>query len=615
MGEQRIAAAAGFCGMLLAVLAFSPGTLDYVFLSIFFSAGAMLCLFVPKPQKRYKSRDRTVTAKEVTASPFSRIFISIEGKVGAVRRLRLWNEKVITGMVPASGTPHDPEKMATSSTRFALTAAPAAAAGVGLAVHLDMLALVALAGLPAVLFVHPWMHMKLSIAERKVRIEEEMAYFLCYVNIMQTVGHGLYSAFRQIRGWNVFPAMEKDAREVVKSVEMLGNTQNDSLEKYGKSHPSKPFGDFINGYIAKITSVGNVPAYTESKANYFFDEYLGSWERYEKSAQEIFSAIFMISIIIPMMMAFNSIIGTSASASLLLLLGIMISPVVSVLMIIMLNSSQPATGSRLPVAYFTFVAGAAVGIFSLAAGADPATSLALACFVGAIANYATVKSQVRGDGAIESAAPEFMRDVTEISKTGQNVSQIIQRQAGRRSYNGHFNRLLEDMALDVRVGESFDQAAMDVRAKSTHVRFIFFLLARTYVTGGGSTDIFNSITEFITKINQKKSQIRKGLSSLTLLVFAAPFIMLGVSHIMVGMFADMEPESNAGMFGSFSGIDPSLVHTIAIMSVTTCVPMGVVASKIANFTVKNTLPVAIVSLTTILAIHVTPALVAGFGFG
>ena len=47
--------------------------------------------------------------------------------------------------------------------------------------------------------------------ERKSRTEEDVAYFLCYVNIMQTVGHDLYYVFSNLHS-EIFPAMTNDAK-------------------------------------------------------------------------------------------------------------------------------------------------------------------------------------------------------------------------------------------------------------------------------------------------------------------------------------------------------------------------------------------------------------------
>ena len=602
----------GFLSMVFVVIIFSEGNEKDVGLVLFLSICSMVPLFTPK--KIYRSRDGIIKVEEVNFPLYSKIFIILEKYFPPFKTMRIFNEKILTKSLPATGVPFDVERMATISTRATILSIPVISAVALFLVTTDMIFLAVLA-IPALVYFQPFIKMRLIIAERKTRIEEEMAYFLCYCNIMESVGTGLYMSFRAIMGRSVFPGMERDVPEIVKRVEMIGISRSESLSKYGQNHPSKMFGDFINGYIAKIKSVGNVPAYTESKAKYFFEEFLASWDRYEKSAQEIFSAVLMIAVILPMMMAFNAIIGAGgAMANLMVLIGIMVSPMVSILMVIMLNSSQPATGTSLPLSYPSLAAGAGVGITMFAMGFDAPTSMAIACFAGGLLNYIFTAKKFRDARTVDNMMPEFMRDVTEISKTGQNINQIIQAQAGKNSYKKQFNNILSDMAIKLNRGMSFDEVSTDIKSESVYVRFIFFLLGRTYATGGGSADVFHTITEFISKINQKRKNITKGLSSLVFIVYFSPFIMLGVAHIMLSMFSGIEIPEGAPSGGfTFQAPDESLADSISLMAVTTSVPMAVVGSKIANFTVKHTLPVAIVSITTLIAIHTIPFMIDTLG--
>lgn len=611
MGNARLAISAGFLAAIMAVVAFSGGLRADLHLVLFLSACAMIPLLVPRREKTYRSRDSAVRVKKMSVQSVPAALAALD-RTGPMRALKAFLESMISSRVPAMGSAYDAERNAAMSLRIAvLSAAPCAALGIWLALNVHP-GLATLGGAPFVIFFAPVLTLKFGTVERRSRIEEEMAYFLCYVNIMQTVGVGLYKAFESIRDGAVFPGMGSDSKEIIKRVRFLGQTQNESMIAYAESHPSEQFRNYISGYIAKITSVGDVPAYTESKALQFFDDYIAKWERYEKSAGDIFGAIIMIAVVMPMMMGFNAMLGSGASAGTMLFLGAIIPPMVSVGLVVMLNSSQPTTGSSYSMSYVGLAAGAAVGALCLLAGLDGATCLAAGAVVGAAANHGIMKSRIGAARAVDAMMPEFMRDVTEMSKSGQNISQIVLRQSRGRAYSGAFNRILADLSGKISSGMPFDEAAMQVRVRSSYVRFIMFLLARTYSTGGGSTEIFHGITEFCTKIQQTKAKIQKNLSLMTAIVYFSPFLMLGIMHMMTSMFSGIDAPDTGSIF-TFS-VDESFTEHVSTMAITTSVAMGVVASKIANLTVKNTLPVAISGTSALIAIELTPHIAAMTGF-
>ena len=596
--------------MIGVVALFSQRTMDDLLLAILFSACATLSLFYRNfvREKRYVSRDRIVTAKRFQPRGAIReLFPYLESKVPILAKMRRRNEGILSALVPRAGVSIDTEKIATQVTRVTLASTiPCTIAGIVLGIHVSEL-LLAICAAPIAVFFAPYINIRLGIMERKTRVEEEMAYFLSYVNIMQHTGFGLYHAFDMIRGHGVFRGLERDASEIIKRVKLIGITQNQSLEMYAESHPSQPFREFISGYVAKITSVGDVPGYTESKAKYFFDEYIGKWKRYEKSATEIFGAVIMIAVVLPMMIMLISTLSGSESSRMLLVIGSVISPVVSVMMIVMLNSSQPATGTRIRLAYPVLVAGAITGISAFLAGIPPASAVAMAGLVGASVNYIIVRKDIAMVRTVDSMMPEFMRDVTELSKTGQNINQIVLQQSAKRAYKKDFNDILSTIAGRVRRGDSFDTASQKLEIESTHVRFIMFILSRTYMTGGGNPDIFNMITEFISKISLTKSEVTKSLRSMSLIVYFSPFLMLGISQMMIEMFAVAPTSQNAASTPfSLMSVDQSVVDGIRLMTAFTMIPIGAVTAKITSYTVKDTMPVAIVSLCTILALYLVP---------
>ena len=578
------------------------------------------------------SLDRTIRARIHTFRSQDRFFSALEARLTFIAWLRERNERSLARLIPHTGVNFDAERHATRSTRISVALfLPAIAVSVTLSALMHP-AFLAGAVAPAGIYMAPYFQLRMMISERRTLIEEEMAYFLCYVNLMQTIGQGLYHSFEQIRGAGIFPGMERDATEVVKRVKLIGVTQNDSLAEYGMHHPSELFRNFVAGYIAKIKSVGDVPSYTKEKAKFFFNEYIAAWRRYEKSATEIFSAVMMISIIMPMMIMFSSMIGTPETASMLLMVGTAMSPFISVGMVSMLNKTQPVTGNKLPFAPLSPLVGFGVGVGVAAAGVDPATVIASAFLSGALYNRIIIGEKLRSVRSVDSMLPEFLRDVTEMSKAGENISQITIKQSSRGAYKGEFGRMLRRISAAIAMGTPFDRAVSLVRHASVQVRFIFFLLGRTYSSGAADPDVFNSITEFATRVHQTKDGVTRSLRSMSMIAYASPFLMLGIAHMMIAMFSGGGGDDGTGgaamsdaamqmsqadipFLSSFGSLDESFVEGIGVMAALSCIPMGAVAAKITSYTVKDTMPIAIVSVMVILAVHILPVFVGMFGLG
>ncbi|ABK77327.1 Flp pilus assembly protein [Cenarchaeum symbiosum A] len=612
-----LALAALFASMWGIVL-LSDGGAEYVTLVLAFLAACIVLLAYPLIPRGYsaRTRDGDLSVRRFRFPTVSSIFAAAEGRIPPLRRIREYNESLLSGLAPASGRIYDSERLATTSTRIAAASAPPAAAlAIILGVYADPL-FVSAAAAPAAPYFAPYLQLRSMVGERRARVEEEMAYFLCYANIMESIGFGLYQSFEMIRGRRIFPGMERDAGEVVKRVKALGMTPRASLAIYGESHPSGLFRDFVAGYLAKVTATGGIPRYVEEKARYFFDEYLSAWNRYEKGAQEIFSGIMMVTIVLPMMIMFSSMIGTPEASGVMLLAGTAVSPFIAVIMVVMLNSSQPVTGNTIRTPYAGLAAGPLLGLVLFAAGAGAATAVSAGFLAGGVAHYIGTVRRISAIKEMDAMLPEWMRDVTELSKTGSNIAQIVSRQAGLHTYRGEFGRIIAEIGGRVAAGVPFAEAVRDIGGASVHVRFIMFLLSRIYSTGGGSTDILNGITEFVTRVHQAKENVSKSLRPLSLIVYAAPFLMLGIAHMMIAMFSGTGlPEGAQDVpFTGIGSVDPAYIDGIGVMAALSSIPTGLVAAKISSYTIHDTLPLIIVSGTTLAALHLLPVAVPLLGF-
>jgi len=567
------------------------------------------------------SADSRVTVSQVSRWSFAQMFVRLEQRIWMIRALRTRNADMLMGVVMSTGRSYDVDAAAARATRLSVAVfVPCVAASAVLGIYV-WTPLLLLAVIPAAPYFAPYVGLRMNISERKSKVNEEMAYFLCYANIMQGVGRNLYFVMRSIRGMGVFGAMETDASEIIKKTR-LGYSNTEALELYARHHPVEKFKAFLDGYMAKLSSVGEVPEYTSEKARSFFEDYRQAWLRYERSAQEILAGIMMFSIILPMMIIMTSLIATAESASMMMIVGTTFSPVISVLVILMLNGVQPRADTDIPLSpYLPAGAGAFVAVTMLLAGVQPGVAVSAAAFTACVANSVMIRGHLKRIRTIDSSMPEFMIDVREMSKTGDNINQIIIKQSGRKAYRKEFNDLLRNLAAEISQGTQFPEAVRRMTFHGMQVRFVMFLLSMTYRTGADTASIFHSITEFVISVDEIKAAVRKSLVSLTFIIYLSPFIVMVIVYMMMSMFSggsEVEmPSSGSGFNPSdipFTGMigtvnaDSAFTAGVGTMVAAMSIPMGFVASKIVSFSIRDTVPVAITSASAMAAIIAVPML-------
>ena len=541
---------------------------------------------------------------------YNTTYVILEEKIPIIKWLRRTSQNTLNRTAQKSGGTYDTERNAVTYTRrCVMMIPPCVILGICGHIFLDKIWLILFA-VPIITYVIPMVQLRLRIRTRYNTVSGETAYFLSYVNIMQSIGIGLYRSFEIIhKSGDAFPAMRQDASAICRRV-ITGSTRNDSLLQYAKHHPVRIIRDFVSGYVTKQSAMGDVPGYTAQKAHQAFLQYETAWTRYEKSVQEIFGGIMMFAIVLPLMIMLSAMLGTPQTVRTLLVSGTAISPLISLFMIILLNQSQPSTGISAKVSPWSVMAGMLAGVMSVIADAPLGITISVCTMAFACANHFIYKNHTQKNRSSERILPEFLRDMTEMSRTGQSISQIICRQARQRIYGKHFDDTLERVAGKINSGYALEDTLRMVSFPGTNTRFVMFLLGVAHRTGSNTITILEMVTEFASKIQHIKNSVTKTLAPLCYIVYATPFITLGLAHLMLGIFAGSASGNVSGDAIPFSPISGDTLHEyidgMVVMSAAMSIPMGVVAAKISSYTVRYTAPLGIVSFCNILAIISIP---------
>lgn len=545
-------------------------------------------------------------ARAVHLTGYHRIWVHVESRVPALRRITTRSRQTLERRIHRSGHTMDTERAATVSTRLALTlAAPCIILAYVGATHHYIWA--AAAAAPCIVYAAPHIQIWLWTRRRAASCGREAAFFLAYVHIVQTAGGGLYRAFEMLERAAAFLAMGREAR-IIRRRAAAGDSRNGALLHYSKYHPVPILRDFVAGYVAKQSAVGDVPSYTAEKARQAFVSYEAAWSRYERSAQEMFGGIMMFAIVLPMMIMLSAMLGTPQTVHTLLSAGALISPIVSLVMVLALGGAQPPAGGTPPVWRISPVPGCCAGIILHVIGVEPAVSVSAAALAFAASNSIVTAPALRTITSCERMLPEFLRDMTEMSRTGASVPRMIRRQAARAPYEAPFNHAIRRMAG--RMARGMPLAESLEGAPAPGARFVMFIIGVIHRTGGGTPAILDMVAEFAGRVMQAKESAAKSLAPLCCIVYATPFITLGMAHVMLGIFAGSAAASapEAGLpFSPISGdAAESYTRGMGMVAASMSIPMGMVAAKISSHTIRDTRPLCIVSASSLAALTLLP---------
>ena len=548
--------------------------------------------------------------RTLSLSMYRHMWLYLESTIPPIRHIISRNRHTLEEKIAHTGRTMDTHRTSTSYTRVALTLLPPCITPLLLTHHIIYLTLLAV---PCIIYATPHIRLYTYTQNRRSACGREAAFFLVYVHIVQTAGVSLYRSFEMLRhAGGAFPVMRRESHIINRHI-MTGHTISDSLLHYARHHPLHILRDFVSGYVAKQSVVGDVPSYTAEKARQAFTEYEAAWNRYERSAQEIFGGIMMFAIILPMMIMLSAMLGTPQAVQTLMVSGTLISPLVSLAMILVLGQAQPPSGGGPPVSYVAAIPGCITCIILYVSNMETAVIISGGILAFAISNSVAGRRIVSSISSCDRMLPEFLRDMTEMARTGSGVPQMIRQAAARRSYESHFNHILYEVAGRMNGGMTLNDA-LSISYPTLNTRFVMFILGIIHRTGGGTPAILETIADYAGRLQQAKESVRKSLSPLCSVVYATPFITLGMAYVMLGIFAGGATTDTELPFSPISGdAITSYISDMGLMATSMSIPMGVVASKISSYTILDTRPLCMVAASNLAALLALPTLLEWTG--
>jgi flagellar protein FlaJ len=441
-------------------------------------------------------------------------------------------------------------------------------------------------------------------SERSSTLEREMPFAATYVTVMASGGIPPYVSFKRLSEVDLMPAMQKEAKDVIRDVEIFGVDPLTALDNSAKKNPLDIFRDFVSGYASTVIIGGDVNHFLETKAQDIFR----TRSARVKMAAERLGMLLETFIIVMVLMSLCFYILFSVETiysfggdlySGMLMYTYVFTPLLSVVFIYLAHGMQPKTPVTdwRPYKVFAISSLVSVLVICLLSGffgileipllnplksiVDLPTAVAISLFIST-APPALIQGRIsRRRLSIERGIASFLRDLTEIRKTGLAPERCID-SLSKRDY-GDFSEELEKMTTQLSWGVPVRKAIINFveRTKSWLSQIVMYLLVETIDVGGGTIAMiealarFNNMTQEVEK--EKKMSVRPYIF---IPYFAA--VLLVSTTLMTLLFTSQTLSIAETITVDLESI--TVIFTISV--IIHCYLIGIVAGKISEESVS-----------------------------
>jgi flagellar protein FlaJ len=460
----------------------------------------------------------------------------------------------------------------------------------------------ALGSIPPLLLFYPKIVYTSLRRSRKTLVEEELAFFSLYAAILQSVGHDLYSSFVITIGKNVFKAIENEALLLKRNVELFARSPLEALEELGRNHDSMAFKNFLLGYSSIARSGGDLSRYLETRAEEHFNLLKLKYSSYSRNVGYLVEALIIMLVIVPILVVVSAFILPAATISQLIVMSAVAVPMLTIMFAIILANIQPRMFNMIGLKDITALAFLPAAIISFLLftrlGLEPWLSLALAAIIPSIINEYFTRLHKRQIELMESALPNFLRDVTEYRKIGFHEITAIIRISKENRYNKAFDRLLRTVSTLLEQGYTPTHIMKMIKIRSWFARVTFFTLAQVAESGGGNPAVLESITGFVSSVRITLKEAKSSISIYDILGYAAPVILAFTVVVINEMLGTITPDLLKGIgsesFAQLVTVTPLFNATIKTFIVTSSIGTAIVIGKAVDRTFKSTGRIAII---------------------
>jgi len=439
-------------------------------------------------------------------------------------------------------------------------------------------------------------------SDRASNLEREMPFAAAYTSVMASGGIAPYTSFKRLAEVELMPAMRGEAREIIKDVEIFGIDPLTAIENAAKKNPLDVFKDFLSGYASTVIIGGDIGHFLERKAEDIFKtralRVKAAAERLGMLLETFIIVMVLMSLCFYILFSVESIYSVGISMySGIILYTYLFTPMLSLMFIYLAHNMQPKTPivEMRPYKVFGICSIVAIIIFmlltdfmgyitipfftSLHATIDLPVAIAITLFI-ATAPAAIVNSKLsKKKASTEQGINSFLRDLTEVRKTGLSPEKCIE-SLSNRDY-GEFSKELRKISSEISWGVPVKKVIMDFvrRTRSWMTQIVMFLLVETIDVGGGTIAMIESLTRFNNLTQEVEKEKKMAVRPYILMPYFAAILLVATTTMMIGFTTGTLGVAETD--GSQKDLGP-MITTFITSAIFHSYLIGIVAGKISE---------------------------------
>ena len=465
----------------------------------------------------------------------------------------------------------------------------------------------------------------MKAGERARALEREMPFAAAYITVMATGGISPYVSFNRLSKVELMPAMRMEAREIMRDVEIFGVDPLTALVKSAETNPSDVYTDFISGYASTVITGGDIGHFLESKTDDIFKarslRIKVAAERLGTLLESFIIVMVLMSLCFYILFSVEAIYSTGmATYSTMLMYTYLFAPMLSIVFLYLAHGMQPksplsewrpynaAVLSSIVAAFVFMLLTGFLGMIPMPVFVDLATAVSITLFVAtmppAIVHYRIASRKQQ----IEKGIASFLRDLTEIRKTGMAPERCIEGLA-KRNY-GAFSKELKDISTQLSWGIPLREVFKGFmeRTKSWLSQLVIFLLVEAIDVGGGTIGMIESLTRFNNMTQDVEKEKRMNSRPYIIIPYFAAIMLMSTTLLTLLFVGKTVSMASTGAGGGFDLASLSTTFTVSV--IVHVFMIGLVAGKIAEESIaagfKHS---ALLVIITLLASALVPQLV------
>jgi flagellar protein FlaJ len=491
--------------------------------------------------------------------------------------------------------------------------------------------------IPISVFAMMILQPSLKASDRKSGVENELPFFMAYASTMAKGGVSLEKIIERVSTLKVFKAMKEECLRVMTYVKLFGYDPVSALERVSILHPSTKFRDLMLGYTTTLRSGGDVTHYMEIRTQELFNARMNEI----KSMTERLASFLELYIVLGVIMSitvfvFFSVSGTlsavsagrttgtlSVDVTMPSLYNFLVLPMLGLVVLAMIQVSQPKTPVKIMEPYVTLItlipisvvsffvtlfitngSGVLRGVLGLHEVQSVIISLTVALIILTIPPWIVHRSVLKGHKGLVKATADYLREMSEIRKTGLSPEKCIVQLSTKDFRN--LTPIVSKAGTAVSLGLSLEEALRRVLrgVREWFVIAIFRFLTDSIVVGGGAPDIIDALARFTQSLSEIEEELRRRLKAYVVLPYFGAVMLASSPIIIVNMLITAA--------GAPAEAVAPLIGVLGVGSMINSFIMGLIAGKSSEMSIAAGFKhAALMTLVTAATILFTLAYISG----